>query len=234
MLSSIQKDRPHRSHSTSLNASAAFQKKIKWKNFIMAVADGSTICKSCGFEMKAKTVDIVFKSFCPGWMKTPERLQSCWGSKLCHVWHSPHSISSSLLSLSRGLSLPTSFHCSFSWRWSWKVSETCLRHILSLYLIYDLTASKHQSYLNCHRHKRDNLQKKTFVTTKSRSSNNRYLFHPVWAICKRPQSRINDKYLSYYIAIFKVPHLPWCHTRHLPQSNPVELPFHQFVALTFE
>ena len=126
----------------------------------MAAEDGSTICKSCGFEMKAKTVDIVFKSFCPGWMKSPKRLQSCWRSKLCHVWHSPHSISSSLLSLSRGLSPPMSFHCSFSWRWSWKVSETCLRHILSLYLIYDLTASKYQSYLNCHRHKHDNLQKK--------------------------------------------------------------------------
>ena len=83
----------------------------------------------------------------------------------------------------------------FGWRWSWKVSETCLRHILSLYLIYDLTASKYQSYLNCHRHKHDNLQK-TFVTTKSQSSNNRYLFHPVWAICKRLQSKINDKYLS--------------------------------------
>ena len=94
-----------------------------------------------------------------GWMKSPKRLQSCWRSKLCHVWHSPHPIPSSLLSLSRGLSPPTSFHRSFSWRWSWKVSETCLRHILSLYLIYDLTASKYQSYLNCHRHKHDNLQK---------------------------------------------------------------------------
>ena len=125
----------------------------------MAAEDGSTICKTPRFEIKAKTVDIVLKSFCPGWMKSPKRLQSCWGSKLCHVRHSPHSISSSLLSLSRGLSLPTSFHCSFSWRWSWKVSETCLRHILSLYLIYDLTASKYQSYLNCHRHKH-NLQKK--------------------------------------------------------------------------
>ena len=118
----------------------------------MAAEDGSKICKTCRFEKKAKTVDIVLKSFCPGWMKSQRRLQSCWGSKLCHVRHSPHSISSSLLSLSRGLSLPTSFHCSFSWRWSWKVSETCLRHILSLYLIYDLTASKYQSYLNCQRH----------------------------------------------------------------------------------
>ena len=161
----------------------------------MAAEDGSTICKTCRFEKKAKTVDIVLKSFCPGWMKSQRRLQSCWGSKLCHVRHSPHSISSSLLSLSRGLSLPTSFHCSFSWRWSWKVSERCLRHILSLYLIYDLTASKYQSYLNCQRHKHDNLQKNIF-TTKSQSSNNRYLFHPVWAICKRPQSKINDKYLS--------------------------------------
>ena len=129
------------------------------KFHIMAAEDGSTICKTCRFEKKAKTVDIVLKSFCPGWMKSQRRLQSCWGSKLCHVRHSPHSISSSLLSLSRGLSLPTSFHCSFSWRWSWKVSETCLRHILSLYLIYDLTASKYQSYLNCHRQTHDNLQK---------------------------------------------------------------------------
>ena len=32
----------------------------------MAAEDGSTICKTCGFEMKAKTVDIVFKSFCQG------------------------------------------------------------------------------------------------------------------------------------------------------------------------
>ena len=80
--------------------------------------------------------------------------------------------------------LPTSIH-SLPFGDGLEVSETCLRHILSLYLIYDLTASKYQSYLNCHRHKHENLQK-TFVTTKSQSSNNRYLFHPVWAICKRP------------------------------------------------
>ena len=33
---------------------------------MMAAEDGSTICESCGFKMKAKTVDIVFKSFCQG------------------------------------------------------------------------------------------------------------------------------------------------------------------------
>ena len=162
-----------------------------------------------------------------------KRLQSCWGSKLCHVRHSPHSMSSSLLSLSRGLSLPTSFHRSFSWRWSWKVSETCLQHILSLYLIYDLTASKYQSYLNCHRHKHDNLQKKHLSRLRAShpTTDISFIQSGQFARGRNLKSTTN----ICLLAIFKMPHLPWCHTRNLPQSNPpVELPIHQFVAVTVE
>ena len=63
--------------------------------------------------------------------------------------------------------LPTSIH-SLPFGDGLKVSETCLRHILSFYLIYNLTASKYLSYLN---HQGQNsliVCKKTFVTPEAR------------------------------------------------------------------
>ena len=92
---------------------------------------------------------VLLMSFCPfQWMLW--RLQSSSDLRFVTVGHS-----SNLRSFS---AYPQQFIPPFAD--GLKVSETCLRHILSLYLIYNLTASKYLSYLNRQGHQVDNLQKK--------------------------------------------------------------------------
>ena len=93
---------------------------------------------------------VLLMSFCPfQWMLW--RLQSSSDLRFVTVGHS-----SNLRSFS---AYPQQFIPPFAD--GLKVSETCLRHILLLYLIYNLTASKYPSlYLNCQGQRVDNLQKK--------------------------------------------------------------------------